>query len=214
MEDSRSDEELVTAYLKGDPVRDNPESVRDDAQWTISNGAGPAALEILLNRYSTIILSFLGGKSFFFKDKPYLDDVRQEVLIKVFKGIREFTSTGPGSFKRWVFKIAYFECLNHDKARRKGLKLTSEIFTEETTGIPDDLVFELTPHISDYEQADTQLQNALAQLSDEEIRLMKLVCHGVPHKDIIQRLEFRQYSLEALKQKIYNIRKRISKDIL
>ena len=182
------DEDLVSAYLKGDT----------------------AALEILLTRYSTIILSFIGGKSFFYKDEPYLDDIRQEVLIKVFKGIKEFTSTGPGSFKRWVFRIAYFETLSHDKARRKGLKLTSEIFTEETTGIPDDLVFELTPRISEYDRASDNLNDTLTKLSDEEINLMTLVSRDIKYQDIIKYPEFMKYSLEALKQKIYNIRKRMS----
>jgi DNA-directed RNA polymerase specialized sigma24 family protein len=89
-EDIRSDEVLIAAYqawLDGRPNGD------------------PTALEILLTRYSTIILAFIGGKSFFYKDEPYLDDIRQEVLIKVFKGIKDFTSTGPGSFKRWVFRM-------------------------------------------------------------------------------------------------------------
>ena len=210
MEDLRSDEELVAAAQASDQ----------------------AALEILLTRYSTIILSFIGGKSFFYKDEPYLDDIRQEVLIKVFKGIKEFTSTGPvrskspeatatpetgtsngagpGSFKRWVFRIAYFEALNHDKARRKGLKLTSEIFTEETTGIPDDLVFELTPRISDYERADEQLKDALAKLSDEEQKLIQLVAQHTPYRDIIKRPEFSKYkSVDYLMLKVHNIRKRI-----
>ena len=190
-EDNRSDEALVSAYL-------SPEAT------------DPAALEILLNRYSTIILSFLGGKSFFYKDEPYLDDIRQEVLIKVFKGIKEFTSTGPGSFKRWVFRIAYFEALNHDKARRKGLKLTSEIFTEETTGIPDDLVFELTPRISDYERADEQLKDALAKLLDDEQKLLQLVAQGTPYGDIIKRPEFSKYkSVDYLMLKVHNLRKKI-----
>ena len=137
------------------------------------------------------------------------------MLITVFNEIRKdkdnFTPAGPGSFKRWVFKIAYFKCLNHDKARRKGIKLTSEIFPEEETGIPDDLVFDLTPRISEYDQASDKSKDALSKLSAEEIKLMKLVSQDMKYKEIVQYPEFRKYPLDALKQKIYNIRKRISK---
>jgi len=189
IDDPRSDEDLVSAYLKGDR----------------------AALEILLNRYSTIILSYLFGISFFSKDKPYLDDIRQEVLIKVFNEIRQgkFTPVGPGSFKRWVFKIAYFECLNQDKARRKGPKLTSEIFTEEPTGIPDDLVFEVTPRTQDYDNAEVKLEGILSKLSDEEQKLMRLVSEGKPYKEIQQDPLFSKYSVDYLMLKVHNLRKRI-----
>jgi len=189
IDDPRSDEDLVSAYLKGDKP----------------------ALEILLNRYSTIILSFLGGKSFFYKDEQYLENIRQEVLIKVFNGIRDFTPTGPGSFKRWVFKIAYFECLNQDKKRRKGSKTISEIFPDEETGIPDDLVFELTPRTKDYDNAELKLEAIRSKLSDEEQKLMRWVSEGKPYKEIQPDPLFSKYSVDYLRRKVSNLRKRIRK---
>ena len=241
-QDPRSDEDLVTAYqacLAGRQAWLDGQLVPSRIPPELENGdlpAGQAVLEILLTRYSTIVLSFIGGKSFFFKDKPYLDDVRQEVLIKVFNGIRDFISTGPGSFKRWVFKIAYFECLNQDKARRKCMKLTSEIFTEETTGIPDDLVFssavrpegvtadyswqypdksglpdyELTPRTQDYDNAEVTLETILSKLSDDEQKLIQLVAQHTPYRDIIKRPEFSKYkSVDYLMLKVHNLRKKI-----
>jgi len=191
MDDLRSDEQLVEAFLGGDK----------------------AAMEILLTRYQTIILAFLCGTSWFTKDKSYLDDVRQEVLVTIFNELRRvpsgFIPAGPGSFKKWVFRIAYFEALNHDKKRRKGLKLTSEVFPEEETGIPDDLIFDVTPTTTDYEEVEEQLKDITAKLTEEELKLMKLVSIPMEYIDIQKQPEFQKYSVDYLMLKVYNIRKRI-----
>jgi len=169
-------------------------------------------MEILLTRYQTIILAFLCGTTWFAKDKSYLDDVRQEVLVTIFNEISQgkFIPAGPGSFKKWVYRIAHFEALNHDKKRRRGLKLTSELFTEEETAIPDDLLYDITPDSTDYEEVEEQLKDITSKLTGEELDLMKLVCQPMEYADIQKLPEYKdKYSVDGLKQKVYNIRKRI-----
>jgi len=189
-EDSRSDEQLVEAFTGGDKQ----------------------AMEIILNRYLTIILAFLCGNTWFGRDKSYLDEVRQEVLVTIFNEISQgkFIPAGPGSFKKWVYRIAHFEALNHDKKRRRGLKLTSELFTEEETAIPDDLLYDITPDSTDYEEVEEQLKDITSKLTGEELDLMKLVCQPMEYADIQKLPEYKdKYSVDGLKQKVYNIRKRI-----
>jgi len=188
-EDSRTDEQLVEAFINGDKQ----------------------SMEILLNRYLTIILAFLCGNSWFVKDKSYLDEVRQEVLITIFNEISQghFIPAGPGSFKKWVYRIAHFEALNHDKKKRKGPKLTSEVFPEEETGIPNDLLYDVTPTSTDYEEIEEQMKEIISKLTKEELKLMKLVCKPMEYKDIQKEPEFKKYSVDYLMLKVYNIRKRM-----
>jgi len=188
-EDPRSDEDLVSACLGGDK----------------------SVLEILLTRYSTIILSYLLGLSLFTRDEAYLDDLRQEVLLIIWTKLRDglFMPAGPGSFKRWVYKIAYFEALKQDKRRGKRAKPLSEVFPEEPTGIPDDLLIDLAPRVSDYEEAELKLPEMLSRLSEEEQRLMRLVSEGKPYKEIQQDPSFSRYSLDYLMRKVYIIRQRM-----
>jgi RNA polymerase sigma factor (sigma-70 family) len=185
------DEALVSAYLAGDPT----------------------ALEILLTRYYTIIRAYLFGLSFFKKDEGYLDDVRQQIVITLFTEIRsgKFKTAGDGSFRKWVYTVAHLECLNQDKKRRHQFKSASEVFPEETTGLPDDLLPQVTPESADYEQADQKLQEVFKNLTPEEQKLMQLVSQDKPYKEILQDPAFSKYSLAYLKLKIYNIRQKAQK---
>jgi len=189
-EDSRSDEQLVEAYVKGDGE----------------------AINILLKRYLAPILSYLFSLSFF-KDAPFLDDIRQEVLISIFNGIinEEFTPAGDGSFKRWVYKLTYFACLNADKKRRKGLKMISEVFPESEGQFPDEVFVHITPRTSDFEAIEEKLADALSKLSPDEQKLMRMVSQGVPYDIIQKEPEFAKYSLDYLMLMVYRIRKKLAR---
>jgi len=195
MEDQRSDEALVTDYQNGDAN----------------------ALEILFRRYLIPIATHLASISFFFKDDGYLDDIRQKVFLTAFAMIRsgQFTPRGPGSFKKWLYRIAWFECLNSDKERRKSFRPVSEVFPEEPTGFPDDLIPQITPQTSDYEQAYQKWQEVSKYLKPTELKLMQLVSAGnvgKKYKEIIKEPEFSHYkSLDYLMRKVYIIRKKIRK---
>jgi DNA-directed RNA polymerase specialized sigma24 family protein len=191
-DDPRTDEQLVKDFIGGDKP----------------------AIEILLTRYQTIILAMLCGNTWFAKDKSYLDDLRQKILITIYlelsKNPSGFEPSGPGSFKKWIYRIAHFKALNCDKKRRKDFKLISEIFSDDDAGIPDDLLFAITPTSTDYEEVEEQLKDISSKLTDEEFNLMKLVCTPMEYADIQKLDEYKdKYSVDALKQKVYNIRKRL-----
>lgn len=191
----------------------SPDQIGDEALVEAYRQGEQEALEILLERYSTSILGYLASISFFFKDESYLDDIRQQILVTVSEGIRSgrsgrFVPRGEGSFKKWLYRIAYFRCLNSDKKRRKDLKTISEVFPEEPTGFPDDLIMQTRPRSSDYERARRSLQEVSQHLSPDELKLMRLVSDKKPYKEIQSDPDFTKYSLDYLKQKVYNIRQK------
>ncbi len=171
------------------------------------------ALEILLTRYLTPIMGYLMSNSLF-KNEFYLDDIRQKILETVSNGLRRkdgFVPRGEGSFKKWLYRIAYFACLNSDKKRRKESKPVSEVFPEEPTGFPDDLIRQVTPQSSDYERARRRLQEVSQYLTPDELKLMRLVSEKKSYKEIIKEPEFSKYSLDYLMRKVYNIREKAKK---
>jgi len=169
------------------------------------------ALETLLNRYNTIILSYLFSISFFKKDEPYLVDVRQQVLITIFNELsnHNFASIVDGSFKKWVYRITYFACIHSDRKRRADMKTTSDVFPEEETDLSNLVLMRTTPATSDYDEVDEQLKEVSDKLTNEELELMKLVSQKVPYHKIQERQEFQKYSIDYLKHKVHNIRKRM-----
>jgi DNA-directed RNA polymerase specialized sigma24 family protein len=193
-----ADEQLVEQFYAGDQSADSPAN-RDKS-----------ALETLLNRYNTIILTYLFTISFF-KNEQYLADVRQKVLITIFNELsnHNFASIVEGSFKKWVYRITYFACINSDRERRADMKTTSDVFPEEETDLSNLVLMRTTPSTSDYEEVEEQLNEVSARLTDEELELMKLVSQKVPYKKIRERQEFQKYSVDYLKHKVHNIRKRM-----
>jgi DNA-directed RNA polymerase specialized sigma24 family protein len=149
--------------------------------------------------------------SFFYKDEPYLADIRQKVLETIFNELsrREFASLVEDSFRKWVYKITYFACMNADKKRRAEDPLTSEVFTNEETNLADLMLIQTTPRTTDYEEVEEQLNNILPKLSGPEKKLMELVGKKVPYKKIRKLREFKRYSIDYLMRKVYNIRKRM-----
>ena len=53
----------------------------------------------------------------FSKDREELDDLFQEVLMKLWKGYRSFR--GEADLKTWIYRVSLNCCLNHQKKRRR-----------------------------------------------------------------------------------------------
>jgi DNA-directed RNA polymerase specialized sigma24 family protein len=199
--DSRADEQLVEAYRSGQQ----------------------SALDILFSRYLTRILTWLCGKSFFYKDKDYLAEVRDEILLKVCQGIRKdpkdggFYSQGPGSFQAWLRTITELECLNADKKRRHLHIPFSQAFPtptgsdDESTSFEDNIIFKMSSEPDETEYARMKLARAFKGLEPEEIALLQLSVR-MKYKDIIKLQEFSKYkSVATLRDKVYNIMEKIRK---
>lgn len=191
MEDPRSDEQLVADFL----AEDEP------------------AFEALHNRYFKQI-GFYIKKQGILKDDSFIDDVRQIVLVKVFTLLKQgrFTARGPGSFRAFIYETAQRITFDQNEKRFRLVKPVTDVFTTEELFQPDELRFH-EPETTDYDLINDRVKKVLGQLTPEEQELMQLVANKIKYRDIIKRSEFSKYSVDYLKDKIYNIRKKVSKGV-
>lgn len=189
-EDMRSDEELIIEWRTGDNK----------------------ALEQLFARYLIPLKQHITTVSWFF-DNDHLDEVLQIIMITLFETLRsgKFIPSGQGSFKAWAFHVA--ENISHSQNRRRTrqTKIISSLYPEESTGIDEDIILELPPETTDYEEIEERVSELRGKLTPEEQKLMELVSVNTKYKDILNDPMFNKYSLDSLKHKICNIRKKLLK---
>lgn len=184
------DEALVQAYFKG---------------------YKPALDMLFKNHYRS--LWFYLWKTSFFKDEPHIEDIRHRIVLAVLLGLkkRRYKPIGKGSFKAWLYTIARLECLKADKKRRRRPKPISRFFPEEPTGVPDDILPMKSHQRINYGYFGIKLEEGLKQLTPQERKLMRMVGDGKPYKQILKTRGFKKYSLDYLKHKICNIKKKLRK---
>ena len=78
-------------------------------------------------RYQTKIFSFLCG---LVQNRHTAEDLAQNAFLSCYKAIGKWQATG--SFKNWLYKIAYREALGYFKKQKRNL----EVFTDEGE-VPD-----------------------------------------------------------------------------
>lgn len=86
-----TDEQLVTAYLKGDRE----------------------SLNILIKRYLTPIFNYALG---LVKNEDAADDLTQEIFVKVWQKIKKFDNRY--KFKNWLYALARNTCLDYFKKHK------------------------------------------------------------------------------------------------
>jgi len=181
-----------------------PKNIRSDEQLVTDDLAGNKdALDILLTRYQEPIWHYLRWKSWYKKDKSYLDDIRQNVLVVIVKRIREgkFTDKTEGSFKKWVDRIAQLEILKSDENHWHEPAVISTVYPE---ALPADIA-KVSPQASDYHQISARLDKVLSYLSEEERQLLLL--SDKDYNEIHKIPPFDKYKLPNLRQKICRLRR-------
>ena len=83
------------------------------------------AFELLVNRYQQRVANVI---SKFVKDRHEIQDVAQEVFIKVFRALPNFR--GDSSFYTWVYRIAVNTSKNHLVSRSRRIQNTQVEFEE------------------------------------------------------------------------------------
>lgn len=190
MNGKRTDEDLVRAYKSGELK----------------------ALNSLLKLYEEPLRGFIHTISWL-KDASFIDEVIQDIRVTIFEEIRKgrFIPSGVGSFKAWVYKICQNVCWNANKDRARQPKPISELYPEEPTGMPDDLLPKMPTQTVNYDHLATKIKDATSHLSLEEQKLMRLISERKKYKEIQQDPSFSKYSLDYLMLKVYNIRKKAKK---
>lgn len=120
------------------------------------------ALEELLERCGTSLLHFFANQGV---RSPEREDLAQETLLRVYKGIGSFR--GASKFKTWFFKIARHQSLNARRNRHAKKRAGHEIPVDEAFGVDGEGTGE--SHEPMEPNADT-LGDMLAQ---EQIELLK-----------------------------------------
>ncbi len=84
-----------------------------------------SAFELLVNRYQQRVANVI---SKFIKDKHEIQDVAQEVFIKVFRALPNFR--GDSSFYTWIYRIAVNTSKNHLVAKSRRIQNTQVEFED------------------------------------------------------------------------------------
>lgn len=123
-----------------------------------------AAFELLVNRYQQRVANVI---SKFVKDRHEIQDVAQEVFIKVFRALPNFR--GDSSFYTWIYRIAVNTSKNHLVSKSRRIQNTQVEFEDaESFGSNEDYRNLDTPDAvysrGELEQA---MSKAIAQLPED-----------------------------------------------
>jgi RNA polymerase sigma-70 factor (ECF subfamily) len=123
-----------------------------------------AAFELLVNRYQQRVGNVI---SKFVKDRHEIQDVAQEVFIKVFRALPNFR--GDSSFYTWIYRIAVNTSKNHLVSKSRRIQNTQVEFEDaESFGSNEDFRNLDTPDAvysrGELEQA---MSKAIAQLPED-----------------------------------------------
>jgi len=186
-----------------------PDDLRSDEDLILADRAGETnALDILFRRYDKQTHFYLLNESLIKKDDAFLEDIKQEIFLKVLTKLRAgaFKPAGDGSFRAWFYTIAQNICQNYNYWRIRGPK---NIYGLALDLIPAKSV--LSPQEEEEKAAEikAKLSQVLAELSPEETALMQMLGDGMTYKQIQGHPEFAKHSIDYLGLKVYNIRKKI-----
>jgi RNA polymerase sigma-70 factor (ECF subfamily) len=123
-----------------------------------------AAFELLVNRYQQRVANVI---SKFVKDRHEIQDVSQEVFIKVFRALPNFR--GDSSFYTWIYRIAVNTSKNHLVARSRRIQNTQVEFEDaESFGSNEDFRNLDTPDaVYSRGELEQTMSKAIAQLPED-----------------------------------------------
>lgn len=160
------------------------------------------ALESLFRSYQEPLWRYARRLSWY-RDKSFIDDIRQQVFETILEGIKkgEFDPR-KGSFQGWAYGICKNICREENRNYRRQPRALSERYPEE---MPDELI-QVGPEAGEYHESSDQLEKLLPRLSPEDRQLMFLVGEHKDYNEIQQTPLFNKYSLTTLRQKVCRIR--------
>lgn len=103
-------------------MKDERSDLRDAELVALIKAGEIEAFNDIFFRYQTKIFSFLRGLT---QNEHTAEDLAQNTFLNCYKFITKWN--GSGSFKNWLYKIAYREALQYFKKQKRNL----EVFTEE-----------------------------------------------------------------------------------
>ena len=129
-----------------------------------------SAISQLIDRHSRRVRDYI---RMMVKDRDLADDILQETLIKVVRGIDEGRYTDSGKFLSWVLRIAHNQVIDYFRQQKQQKQLTEADAGYDVLGT---LRF-AEPTVEDRmisEQIATDLRNLVEELPAEQREVVKM----------------------------------------
>lgn len=108
-------------------------------------------------------------------DKSHVDDLYQEILYQIWRSLGNFQ--GKAQISTWIYRVAVNTAITYNLKYQKTVvdPLPAQLYVVDT---PSDT--------NEKEQKLTQLENALAQLEDQDRLIISLVLEELSYKEIAE----------------------------
>ncbi len=144
------------------------------------------AFELLVNRYQQRVANVI---SKFVKDRHEIQDVAQEVFIKVFRALPNFR--GDSSFYTWIYRIAVNTSKNHLVSRSRRIQNTQVEFEEAENFIGNEDQRNLDTPDAVYARGELEqtMSKAIATLPDDlKTAIVLREVDGLSYEEIAEQM--------------------------
>lgn len=146
-----------------------------------------ASFEMLVNRYQQKVANVI---SKFVKDRHEIQDVSQEVFIKVFRALPNFR--GDSSFYTWIYRIAVNTSKNHLVAKSRRIQNTQVEFEDAESFISNEDFRNLDTPDAVYSRGELEqtMSKAIAQLPEDlKTAIVLREVEGLSYDEIALKME-------------------------
>ncbi len=146
-----------------------------------------AAFELLVNRYQQKVANVI---SKFIKDRHEIQDVAQEVFIKVYRALPNFR--GESSFYTWIYRIAVNTSKNHLVARSRRIQNTQVEFEDAESFVSNEDFRNLDTPDAVYARGELEqtMSKAIAQLPDDlKAAIVLREVEGLSYDEIAEQMD-------------------------
>jgi RNA polymerase sigma-70 factor (ECF subfamily) len=176
-------------------------SESDDADLARRAASGSeSAFETLVERYRSRVF---GTASRFARGKPELDDLAQEIFLRVWKGLGSFRRDAP--FEHWFMRIAVRTCYDHLRKHRR--RREAEVLCDETPPPPEG--DSPGQDIRRRREAWELVQRLMTCLSDKDQLLITLI--DLEERSVKETAALTGWSESNVKVRAHRARKRMRK---
>ncbi len=146
-----------------------------------------AAFELLVNRYQQKVANVIAK---FIKDRHEIQDVAQEVFIKVFRALPNFR--GDSSFYTWIYRIAVNTSKNHLVAKSRRIQNTQVEFEDAESFVSNEDHRNLDTPDAVYSRGELEqtMSKAIAQLPDDlKTAIVLREVEGLSYDEIAEKMD-------------------------
>ena len=146
-----------------------------------------AAFELLVNRYQQKVANVIAK---FIKDRHEIQDVAQEVFIKVFRALPNFR--GDSSFYTWIYRIAVNTSKNHLVAKSRRIQNTQVEFEDAESFVSNEDHRNLDTPDAVYSRGELEqtMSKAIAQLPEDlKTAIVLREVDGLSYEEIAEQMD-------------------------